>query len=106
MAFSIIYVTHESEAEARRIAGALLEARLVACANIFPIQSMYWWQGAIESGDEWVSILKTADSHWHKVKASVEHLHPYTVPCIMRIEVSANLAYEQWIHQQLANSTA
>lgn len=102
MAFLIVYVTHESEAEALRVAQEMLQARLCACANIFPIRSLYWWQGVLESGQEWVSILKTRHSHWAALRAAIEQTHPYDTPCIMKIEVSANEKYECWIEAQLA----
>lgn len=101
MAFIIIYSTHASEEEARHLSKALLERRLIACANIFPMQSIYWWQGAIEESREWVSILKTAESHWEEVRQAIEETHPYEVPCIMRLEASANDAYERWIVQEV-----
>lgn len=98
----LIYITHESEAEAQRIAKQLLEARLVACANIFPIQSAYWWQGALENGNEWVSIVKTTPEKWEAVQETVLQVHPYTTPCIIKIEATANEAYAAWIRQETA----
>ncbi len=100
MAFHIIYVTHASEDEARRVSAELLQGRLVACANIFPIQSMYWWQGAMEEGQEWVSLLKTASARLDEVCRAIERIHPYEVPCIMQMKVKANEAYEQWIERE------
>jgi periplasmic divalent cation tolerance protein len=97
MAFIIFYVTHPSEEEARRISDAIVSARLAACANIFPIQSAYWWDGQIETGQEWVSLLKTALHLQHLLQEMIERLHPYKTPCIMRWEVNANEAYENWI---------
>lgn len=101
MAFAIIYITHSSEAEAKRISDSLLEARLVACANIFPISSAYWWQNAIQHEGEWVSLVKTTLSNWKKVEEKVLAIHPYDTPCIMKWEVEANAAYEAWISSQV-----
>ena len=100
MAFHILYVTHASEEEARRVSKTLLDARLIACANILPIQSLYWWQGEIEEGQEWVSILKTSASRLQDAVQAVEDLHPYDVPCVMQMEVRANDAYERWIEAE------
>jgi len=100
---SLIYLTHESEAEAQRISNLLLEARLVACANIFPIQSAYWWQGALESGSEWVSIVKTTPEKWEAVQEAVLQAHPYTTPCILKIEATANEAYAAWIRAEVSS---
>ena len=97
MAFIIVYVTHPSEEEARRIADTAVSARLAACANLFPIQSAYWWNGKMESGTEWVSLLKTAPYLLHGLQKCIEDLHSYETPCIMRWEVNANEAYENWV---------
>ncbi len=103
MAFLLLYVTHASEEEARRVAREMLEARLVACANIYPMESMYWWQGAIEQGLEWVSILKTSLERWEALEEALIRTHPYQTPCIIKMEVSANQAYEDWIRAQTAS---
>ncbi len=101
MSFAIIYITHSSEVAAKKISDHLLQQKLVACANIFPIGSAYWWQGVIQYEGEWVSIVKTTSENWEKVKSEVEKIHPYDVPCIMKIEVEANEAYERWIQKQM-----
>jgi len=97
MAFIIIYVTHSSEEAASKLSNQLLKEKIIACANTFPIKSAYWWQGNISQDEEWVSILKTTSSMWNIVKKRVEDLHPYEVPCVMKMEVEANSAYEEWI---------
>jgi len=101
MSFALIYITHGSEAEAKRISDHLLDKKMVACANIFPITSAYWWQGAIQNEAEWVSIVKTPLEMYESVKIAVEKIHPYEVPCIVKIEVEANTAYEQWIQDSV-----
>jgi periplasmic divalent cation tolerance protein len=103
MAFLFVYVTHASEEEAGRISRELLEARLIACANIHRMESMYWWSGVIEHGAEWVSILKTSINRWEALEEAITRTHPYDTPCILKMEVSANKAYEDWIHAQTAS---
>lgn len=98
MSFIIIYITHESESAAQTLTNTLLEQKLIACANTFPMTSAYWWQGAIQNDAEWVSIVKTKTALWEIVRDKIEALHPYEVPCIMKIEAEANDAYEKWIH--------
>jgi len=95
--FILIYVTNPSEKVANDIADHLIKDKMVACANVFPIKSMYWWQGNIERDDEYVTILKTRPELWEKVKNEIEQIHPYDTPCIMKWEVAANAAYEDWI---------
>lgn len=99
MPFLVFYITCPDEPTAYSTAQHLLEHRLVACANIFPIASAYWWQGAIQREGEWVCIVKTGKGWEEKVEAAVQRIHPYEVPCIMRFEARANAAYEQWISE-------
>lgn len=100
MSFIIIYVTHENITEAKKIGNYLLKQKKIACANYLPIQSAYWWNASIESNNEYVSIFKTSLEYWDIVKLEIEKIHPYDVPCIMKIEVEANESYEKWIHNE------
>lgn len=102
MKFIIIYITHPNMKEAKRVCEALLKEKLIACANYFPIESSYWWKGKIENTKEIVSIVKTRKSNWAKVKKAVETLHPYEIPCIMKLEVESNKSYSDWIKKETA----
>ena len=97
MAFIVVYITHPSLEEAKKITDHLLERKLIACANFVPIESAYRWRGAVENEHEVVSLVKTRAEHWEALRTAVERLHPYEVPCIMKLEVEANEAYEAWI---------
>jgi periplasmic divalent cation tolerance protein len=100
----MIYVTTKNAEEAEGIGNALLEERLVACANIFPaIRSMYRWKGAIERESEAVLIAKTKDTLVDKVIDRVRALHSYETPCIVAIPiVNGNPAYLRWIDDETA----
>ena len=99
MTFLVFYTTYPDENTARSIATQLLNQRLIACANIFPIQSAYWWEGAVQQEGEWVAVLKTRLSLEQAVEAALLEIHPYETPCIMRFETRANAAYAQWIEE-------
>lgn len=101
MSLIIVYVTHENEAEARRLSDLIVERRLAACANLMPIQSAYWWDGQLQHDQEWVSLLKSTADRWETLRDAIEQAHPYDVPCIVKIEVESNAAYEQWIRSQV-----
>ncbi|MBU0619585.1 divalent-cation tolerance protein CutA, partial [Patescibacteria group bacterium] len=57
MGVIIIYITHPDLKTAKKIVASLMQSRLVACGNFFPIQSSYWWKGKIENSKEIVSIV-------------------------------------------------
>lgn len=97
MAFLLFYVTYPDEATAQQIATEMVEKRLAACANIFPVSSAYWWHGAVQQENEWVSVLKTRPELEFHLEEAIKQIHPYEVPCILRFEVRGNAAYEKWI---------
>ena len=56
----IILITTKDKKEAGKIAQCLLESKLIACANILDgVQSLFWWQGKIDSSKETLLVLKT-----------------------------------------------
>ena len=97
MDFVFIYITNPNKKEAIKIAKYLLKKRLIACVNIFPINSLYWWKGKIVDAKEFVMIAKTSKANFEKVKKEVERIHPYSVPCIIKIPVSSNKEYFDWL---------
>ncbi len=101
MSFIIVYITHATEKVAMKVSNYLVEQKFAACANIFPIKSTYWWNQTVQTENEWVSIVKTIPENWIRLKKEVEKVHPYEVPCIMKFDVEANEAYENWIRESV-----
>jgi periplasmic divalent cation tolerance protein len=95
----VVLTTAGSADEARKIAQALVERRLAACVNIVPqIQSIYQWQGKIETASEWLLVIKTVDSAFEGVRATIEALHSYEIPeCIMLTVNEGDQEYLGWI---------
>jgi periplasmic divalent cation tolerance protein len=108
MAAKLIYVTTGSSEDARRIGEALVRERLVACVNILPaIESIYWWQGAIQHDNEAVLIAKTRADLVESVVARVRALHSYSVPCVVALPIEAgNPAFLRWIEEETATGAA
>ena len=98
---AFIYITNENLDEAKKIARHLLDKRMIGCANIFPITSMYWWKDKIVDGDEFVLIAKTTQNNVEKVRNEVEKIHPFDTPCIIKIDVDPNEKYLKWIESEL-----
>src|SRR5271154_5890454 len=94
-----VYTTYPSIVEAERAGRTLLERRLCDCVNIVPgIMSLYWWQGAIERGDEVVMIIKTRATLAESVRAAVRQMHSYTTPAILVLPVeTVDPDYHAWI---------
>jgi len=101
MEFIFIYVTAANEGEAKNIAKHLLEKRLIACANHFPVKSIYRWEGKVNEDDEYVMIIKTKGENYAEIKEEIKKLHSYDVPCITKISVSPNEKYANWLEREL-----
>lgn len=100
----VVLVTCSSAAEARRIAGAVVEARLAACVNILPgaVTSVYRWKGKVESANERLLLIKTSKKRLTKLRAAVERLHSYDVPEFIALPIAAGSpAYLKWIEESL-----
>jgi len=101
-----VYTTYPSVVEAERAGRALVERRLCACVNILPgMISHYWWQGALERGEEAVMIIKTRATLAQRVTAAVKELHSYTTPAVLVMPIeSVDKAYFEWILAETATT--
>lgn len=87
------------EACANRIALAVVEAGLAACVNLLPrVQSVYRWQGNIESASEVPLLIKTTAGRYTELETAIRELHPYDVPEIIALPIAQGLpAYVDWL---------
>ena len=102
--YIIILVTAKDKNEASKIAQGLLEAKLIACANIVNgLQSMFWWQDKIDTSKETLLILKSKSSLFKKIEAKVKSLHSYQTPEIISISITnGNADYLKWIDSSIS----
>lgn len=100
MEIIFVYITNPTQAWARKIAAHLIDKKLIACANMFPIESVYRGKGKMVQEKEWVMIGKTTDGNYAGTKREVEKIHPYEVPCVIKIPVQANTAYAAWLKKE------
>ncbi len=84
---------------AKDLARMLVERRLAACVNILPnVQSIYRWQGEIESADEIPLLIKTTTERYPALQAAIAEAHPYAVPEIIALPITKGLpAYLRWV---------
>ena len=101
-----VYATFASDEEARRIARALVEERLAACANILgPCHSVYRWQGEVEEAGEVAALLKTRADLAGTLIARLAELHSYDVPAAIVWPIERALpAYAEWVEAETSLS--
>ena len=94
----IVLSTAGSQAEAEKIAQALVERRLAACVNVVPIHSVYRWQGKVESAAEFLLIIKTTAARYAQVETAIRELHSYDLLECVQIAIEAgSQKYLDWI---------
>jgi len=99
----IVLSTAGSEGEARKIARHLVEHQLAACVNVVPrIESIYCWQGQVESSQEWLLLIKTTAEYFPRVRNAIRELHSYDLPeCIAIAIEDGNSEYLDWLANSL-----
>jgi periplasmic divalent cation tolerance protein len=85
--------------EAARLGRTLVDERLAACATLLPaVQSIYRWEGHVETAEETLLLLKTSQEQIPALEARLHQLHSYATPEFLVLEVEhAGAAYLQWL---------
>jgi len=99
----IVLTTAGSHDEASKIAHALVERKLAACVNIVPqIESVYRWQGKVETATEWLLIIKTQAEAFARVREAIKELHSYELPECVMLEINGGSEeYLKWIGENV-----
>lgn len=95
----IVYSTFANEDDAARVTRALIEERLVGCANLVPgVRSLYPWEGRIADEREVLAIMKARKQDWAALMSRLHELHPYETPeCVAVRMASGSPAYLEWL---------
>jgi len=95
----VVFMTAGSREEAELLAQSLVSKRLAACVQILPeMQSVYWWQGEMESAREIPILAKTVQSNFAELEREVRSLHSYETPEIIALPITeASAPYLEWL---------
>jgi len=98
--YVVVLVTCGSRREASRIARSVVERKLAACVNILdaPVRSFYRWKGKIETGREFLLVIKSSRVRLAALQAEVERLHSYDMPEFIALPiVGGSSGYLGWL---------
>ena len=98
-----IFSTCNNEQEANQLARTLVSEELAACVNIIRgIESVYRWEGKVETATECLLIIKTAPERLEALTARLEALHSYEVPEVIAIPITGGAEkYLAWLKAQV-----
>jgi periplasmic divalent cation tolerance protein len=101
--FQIVLSTCADREQAERIAYRLVEQQIAACVNILPaVQSIYRWQGKVETAAEVLMVIKTSADLVPEVESAIASLHSYDVPEFLVLPVfGGSHAYLAWLKDSL-----
>lgn len=100
----VLVLSTEADPErAEALARQLLERRLVACVSLLPVQSLYRWQGGIESAAEVKLLLKSLPGRLAALREALHSLHSYQTPEWIVLQGRSALGYAAWLGAELAS---
>ena len=94
----LIISTYPNKKLILKITNDLVKTKIIACANISKIDSVYSWNGKIQNSSEYIVIFKTITKNKIKLKKEITKTHPYDIPEIAEIDItSINKSYLNWL---------
>jgi len=99
---ALLVITNLPDAStAEKLAREIIESRAAACVNqLAPCTSTYRWQDKIETASEVPLLIKTTSAAYPRLEALIRTAHPYELPEIIAVTISAGLpAYLDWVGQ-------
>jgi periplasmic divalent cation tolerance protein len=98
----LVFINLPDHDSAQRVARVLIENRTAACVNILAeCSSIYRWQGKIETASEVPLLIKTTRSAYPRLETAIRAHHPYELPEIIAVSLSAGFpGYLQWVTQE------
>ncbi len=96
-----IYITCKNRKEAEKIADVLLSKRLIACANVFPLTSLYWWKGRKRRSKEYIIAGKTREGKFNAIVKQVKKVHSYKVPFISAWKEQTTKDINKWLRKEV-----
>lgn len=96
----LVCITAGNEKEAGKIASVLVEEKLAACVNFFPIKSAYRWKGKVVKDNEFLLLCKTTKKKFKKLEQRIRDTHSYELPEIIALPITAgNPGFLRWVQE-------
>jgi periplasmic divalent cation tolerance protein len=88
--------------KAKALAKIILQKKVCACVNILRgVESLFWWEGKIDSAKESLLIIKTKSRLFPKLEKVIKSHHPYQVPEIIALTIDkVNKEYLNWLNKE------
>ena len=93
-----IYTTCATPEEAKRLGKLILEKKMGACVDYWPVDSMFHWKDGIKQISQVMLSISTFENKLEAVNDLISEHHSYSVPMIAGVDVRRiNRAYRGWM---------
>ena len=98
----IVLTATDNKLIAIKIGNILLKQKLIACYNLIPVKSAYWWKGKIKSSKEYLLILKSLEKNFKAIEDTIKKLSSYNTPEIVSVKThTVNKKYFKWLENEV-----
>jgi periplasmic divalent cation tolerance protein len=98
-----IYTTCANPEEAKSLGKLIIEKKMGACVDYWPIHSMYNVKGGLKELSETMMMITTFEPKLEEVNDFMSKHHSYSVPLVGGVDVHRiNRAYKEWMMQAMA----
>ena len=98
----LIIVSFETNEDAEKTANYLIDKKLAACVEIYPVKNFYMWKGEKVAADEVTGVIKTEDGYFQKIETTIKEILPYEIPQIIEVKAeNVNEPYLKWLKESI-----
>ncbi len=104
--YIVVLITAANDDEASMLGKALVQEKLIACANLSPVNSIYRWKGELYEEAEVMLTCKAMEANLEKIIARVKELHSYEVPEIIALPIlGGSKDYLDWVEENSSSES-
>ena len=97
---TIITTLHKKE-DAVKIGKGLLQEHLIACYNLWPVESAYWWKGKVLEENEVMMFMKSQNQNFEQIRSFIKEKSGYEVPEVIAFEPErVDKSFELWVDSE------
>ncbi|MFH1161944.1 MAG: divalent-cation tolerance protein CutA [Candidatus Jorgensenbacteria bacterium] len=98
-----VYTTCRDVNQAKDLGKRIIKARVASCVNIWPIESVYTWEGEVKEDQEAALLIKTNEPKVADLEMFLVKNHTYTTPLVATVNVHRlNREYKEWMSTVIA----
>ncbi len=93
-----IYTTCENIEEAEKLGKLIINGKIGACVDFWPVSSCYEWEGSLICKSQAMLLITTFEAKLEEVNQIISENHKYSIPLIAGVDVRRiNHPYKEWM---------